>query len=248
MADRRFVVLDDAAALAAAAAEHIAGILERVGGRGAVCLTGGGTIGPVYRRLAQPDLAARLPLDRLDWFFGDERMVPADDPRSNAGQARATLLDPLGVPAARIHAIPTDDADPHTSSRRYAAELAGFYGSDRLDPARPLFDLVLLGLGSDGHVASLFPGRSALAERDRWAVGVDTAGLAPFVPRVTLTLPALASSRAMLFIVAGAEKRPVIAQLLAGVDLPAARVRCAGPVLWLVDRAAAPDTLIEDRS
>lgn len=244
---RDLVVLPDRGSLVAAAAERIAAILAAVGPRGAVCLTGGSTIAPVYRALASPPWRDRIPVDRIDWFFGDERFVPPGHELGNAAQARATLLDPLGVPADRVHAMPTDAATPQAAADAYAGMLVARYGADRLDPSRPLFDLVLLGMGPDGHVASLFPGQPGVDETGRWVVGVAEAGLAPFVPRVSLTLPALASSRALLFIVAGSDKRPALSRVLSGDDLPAARVRSMGPVVWLVDRGAAPETSSKDR-
>lgn len=246
MTQRDLVVLDSRDALVAAAAERIAAILETISGRGAVCLTGGSTIVPVYEALARDPLRTRIPVDRIDWFFGDDRFVPAGHALSNTAQAHDALLGPLGVRPGRIHAMPTEAATPQAAADAYAATLAAYHGADRLDPARPLFDLVLLGMGADGHVASLFPGQPAVEEDRRWVVGVDEAGHPPHVPRVSLTLPALASSRALLFIVAGPDKRPALSRVLAGDDLPAARVRSAGPVLWLVDRAAAPETRIED--
>lgn len=248
MAQRQFLVLDDHEALVATAAERIASRLERVGAHAAVCLTGGSTVVPVYRALAAPPLRERIPVQKIDWFFGDERFVPEGHDLSNAAQARKVLLDPLGVPPGRIHTMPTDAPDPHGAARRYEETLVAHCGTDRLDSARPLFDLVLLGMGVDGHVASLFPGTPGLDERERWAIGVDAAGQPPLVPRVTLTLPALASSRAMLFIVSGRDKRAALSRILAGDDLPAARAMSSGSTLWLVDRAAAPDTLTKDLS
>ncbi|WP_040619678.1 6-phosphogluconolactonase [Rhodovulum sp. PH10] len=245
------VVLDDKTALVEAAAERIAAALENVGERGAVCLTGGSTILPVYRRLAEAPYRARIPVARLHWFFGDERFVPADDSRSNARQARETLLEPLGVPAERIHAVPTDVKSLEAAAKAYQDDLVRFYASRHggsagacaraLDPQKPLFDLVLMGLGGDGHTASLFPGKPAVEVTDRLVVGVPEAGLAPFVPRVSLTLPALASTKAMLFVVSGADKRDPLARILAGEDLPAGRAHANGAFTVLADRAAAPD-------
>ncbi len=97
-----------------------------------------------------------------------------------------------------------------------------------------------MGLGSDGHTASIFPGLAAVEEKQRWAVGVDQAGLAPFVPRVTLTFPVLASTREMLFLVCGREKREILGRVLGGEDLPAASAHALGELVWLVDRDAAP--------
>jgi 6-phosphogluconolactonase len=235
-----FVVVADKVVLVDTAAERIGLRLAAATAPIAVCLTGGSTIEPVYRALAAAPWRDRLPLDRIDWFFGDERMVAPDDPRSNARMARAALLDPLGVPASRIHAIDTS-GDGDLAAGRYQDELARFHGGDRLDPERPLFDLVLLGMGSDGHVASLFPGKPATDEQRRWVVGVPEAGLEPFVPRVSLTFPALASSEAVLFVVSGSDKRPALARVIAGDDLPAGRVSSRA-VTWVVDRAAAPET------
>ncbi|MFD2180851.1 6-phosphogluconolactonase [Rhodoplanes azumiensis] len=242
------LVFDSRDALVAAAAERIAALLGTISGRGAVCLTGGSTIVPVYQALARRPLREKIPVARIDWFFGDERFVPAGHALSNAAQAQEALLGPLGVRPERIHAMPTHAATPQAAADAYAATLAAYHGAERLAPDRPLFDLVLLGMGADGHVASLFPGQPGVEEGRRWVVGVDEAGHPPAVPRVSLTLPALASSRALLFIVAGPDKRPALSRVLAGDDLPAARVRSAGPVLWLMDRAAAPTTRIEDRT
>jgi 6-phosphogluconolactonase len=139
-----------------------------------------------------------------------------------------------------LPASPTGASNPDTAARLYQEELAHHYGAAELDPARPLFDLVLMGLGPDGHTASLFPHAAALRERERWVAGVDEAKLDPFVPRVTLTIPALAASREMLFLVGESERHDVLARVLHGDDLPAAQVRSNGELVWLVTRAAAP--------
>jgi len=159
------------------------------------------------------------------------------------GVARASFLDRC-APAANVHPIPTstaDPADPDRSATLYEQELKSFYGADALDPARPLFDLVLMGVGPDGHTASLFPGYPALDEVRRWVVGVPKANVEPFVPRVTLTLPTLASCREMLFEVAGAGKRAILTRVLAGENLPANRAQSTGETVWLVDQAALPE-------
>src|ERR1700730_1835110 len=172
-----------------------------------------------FRRLlsrvdrAQAPYRSRVPWDRVHWFIGDDRFVPPDDPLSNMGMARRLFLDRVGAPAANVHPMATTAESPAAAARLYEAELKRFYGRELLDPAHPLFDLVLMGLGSDGHTASLFPGAAALDERERWVVGVEKAGLAPFVPRVTLTFTALASTREMLFLVSGEDKRDILARV-----------------------------------
>ena len=140
-----------------------------------------------------------------------------------------------------MHPIATDAASPDEAAQLYESELKSFYGASELDPARPLFDLVLMGVGPDGHTASLFPGDPALEETSRWVVGVAKANVAPFVPRVTLTFPALNSCREMLFEVAGAEKRAILTRVFEGENLPANRAQSAGETVWLVDRAALPE-------
>src|SRR6185437_2257658 len=127
------------------------------------------------------------------------------------------------------------------SASRYEAELKSFYGASTLDPARPLFDLVLMGVGPDGHTASLFPGYPQVEERRRWVVGVPQANVEPFVPRVSLTLPPLASCHEMLFEVSGAGKRAILTRVLSGENLPAARALSIGMTVFLVDNAALPE-------
>jgi 6-phosphogluconolactonase len=234
-------VVADAPALAQTAAQRMAARLTAPSGRLAVCLTGGSSPARLYQLLATEPYRGALPWDRIHWFWGDDRFVPQSDSRSNAAMARRLLLDRVPAPPGNVHAIPTDAASPDEAARRYETELRAFYGADRLDAKRPLFDVVLMGVGDDGHTASLFPGRAELDETARWVVGVPEAGLAPFVPRVTLTFPALASTREMLFLVSGRGKRDVLNRLRSGADLPAARADAHGDLVWLVDRDAAPD-------
>lgn len=240
---RHVITVADAAAMAAAAAERVIARVSENPGRVAVCLTGGSSPKNLYQLLATDAWRGRIPWQRVHWFIGDERFVPADDPLNNMGIARATFLDRY-APAANIHPIPTstaDPADPDRSATLYEQELKSFYGADALDPARPLFDLVLMGVGPDGHTVSLFPDYPALDEVSRWVVGVPKANVEPFVPRVTLTLPALASCREMLFGVAGAGKRAILTRVFAGENLPANRAQSTGETVWLVDQAALPE-------
>jgi 6-phosphogluconolactonase len=236
----RVIAVPDATALAKAAADRImAGITGR-DGRVAICLSGGSSPKQIYQLLATDPYRHHIPWHRVHWFIGDERFVTAGDPLHNMSMARRTFLHQC-APAANIHPIPTDLADPAEAARCYERELQSFYGSNDLDPARPLFDLVLVGVGPDGHTASLFPGYPAIEETRRWVVDVPKANVAPFVPRVTLTLPALNSCREMLFAIAGPEKRAVLTRLLDGENLPANRAHAIGETIWLADKAALPE-------
>lgn len=237
---RDVVVVPDPEALARVAAERLVARLSRRDGHLAVCLTGGSTPERLYQLLTTPPYRDAMPWQRIRWFWGDDRFVPQSDPRSNAGMARRLMLDRMGVQAGNVFPVPTDAGDAAEAARRYETELKRYYGAERLLPGRPLFDVVLMGLGSDGHTASLFPGHVEVDETTRWVVGVPQAGLEPFVPRVTLTFPALASTREMLFLVSGRAKREVLGAVLAGADLPAARACAEGDLVWLVEQTAMP--------
>ncbi|WP_425906199.1 6-phosphogluconolactonase [Nitrobacter sp. TKz-YC02] len=237
-ADRRFQVLPDAEAVATEAAERMICRIAENASRPTICLTGGSGPKALYALLGSPDYRSRIAWDRVHWFIGDERFVSADDERNNMAMARALFLNRC-APPGNIHPTPTDAHDPDTAARLYERELQTFYGARRLDAAKPLFDLVLMGLGPDGHTASLFPGDRALDETERWVVGVDHANVEPLVPRVTLTLPALASSREMLFLVTGEAKQGILSKVRAGADLPGTRARSSGITTWLTDAAAA---------
>jgi 6-phosphogluconolactonase len=150
----------------------------------------------------------------------------------------AALLGRVGVPTDNIHAIPTVGLSPQQAAAAYEKTLRGFYGADRLAPARPLFDVTLLGIGEDGHTASLFPGHPALDERDHWALAVIGA---KSEARITLTYPALDSSRDVAFLATGAGKRDMVARARAGDgEIPAGMVRPIGHLHWFLDRAASP--------
>lgn len=237
---RRIIPVADPAALATMAADRLLARISANNGRIAVCLTGGSSPRQLYALLAGDRYRARIPWDRVHWFIGDERFVPANDPLNNMAAARRIFLDQC-APAANIHPIPTDATSLDASAERYAEQLKSFYGAEQLDPARPLFDLVLMGVGPDGHTASLFPGDPALVETGRWVVGVPKANVEPFVPRVTLTLPALNSSREMLFGVAGPDKRAILTRVFGSENVPANRAQSSGETVWLVDRAALPE-------
>jgi 6-phosphogluconolactonase len=241
---RKIIMVADPAALAKAAADRVLARISANSGRIAICLTGGSSPKKLYQLLATETYRSRIPWDRVHWFIGDERFVPTSDSRNNMSMARAAFLDQC-APAASIHPIPTDTANPDEAARRYERELQSFYGADELSSAKPLFDVVLMGVGPDGHTASLFPDYPAVDETRRWVVGVPQAHVEPFVPRVTLTFPALGSCREMLFEIAGSEKRAILARVLEDENLPANRARSAGETVWLVDKAALPENFRE---
>lgn len=240
-APREVRVVDDLDALGAAAAALtvewlLAADAER--GRASLALAGGSTPRPAYERLAG-DAGRGLRWGAIDICFGDERVVPPEDARSNYGMARRALLDHVPLDGARVHRIrgelaAADAADDYDRALRAAFPAAA------ADPALPLLDIVHLGVGDDGHTASLFPGDAALDVRDRWTARATAPPASPVQDRVTLTFPALARSRIVCFICAGVGKADVVRRILSdGADLPARRVLGRQRTVWLLDRAAA---------
>jgi 6-phosphogluconolactonase len=231
-------VLPDAQALAEHAAHWLLDLACAKSGPFAVSLSGGSTPKLLYQLLASPPLKDRFPWARTHWFWGDERFVPHDDPASNYRMTREAMLDRAPVPPANIHPMPTEHMSAAHAADAYERELKEFYGQDTLDPARPLFDVELLGLGTNGHTASLFPCMTVLKDRTHWVGSMTDKDAGT---RLTLTYPALESAREVAFLVAGKDKRPVLQEILSGrSDLPAAHVRPQGTLRFLVDRAAAP--------
>jgi 6-phosphogluconolactonase len=241
---RRVITVADPAAQAQTAAERISARIAANGSRVAICMSGGSSPKQLFELLATDAYRPKIPWDRVHWFIGDERFVPPDDPRNNMAMARKAFLDQC-APVANVHPVPVDSANPGEAARRYEAELKSFYGADKLIPGRPLFDVVLLGVGPDGHTASLFPGYPAVEETTRWVTEVPKANVEPFVPRVSLTLPALTSCREMLFEASGAGKRAILTRIFAGEDLPANRAHSEGETIWLLDQAALPENFRE---
>lgn len=225
----------DVAARAAALVAEAARAAVAARGRFVVALAGGSTPKAAYALLAQD---ASLPWAATHVWFGDERCVPPDDAHSNYRMAREALLAHVPVPEAQVLRIEGERA-PDDAAARYDALLAG---EAVRDAGTPLFDFVLLGVGPDGHTASLFPGTAALDERARWAVAVPApAAVGPHVPRVTLTFRALESARAVVVLAAGAEKQGAVrAAFGGGGDVPpAGRVRGRARTVWLLDERAA---------
>ena len=235
------LVFDDLEALSLSAAERLGGVArEAVRGRGrfSLALSGGHTPRRLYALLAEGG-AGDLPWDRIHLFWGDERFVPQSDPASNFRMVREALLERIPVPPGNLHPVPVGLGSPVEAAAAYERELRAFFASE----GEPAFDLALLGLGDEGHTASLFPGSPALAERHAWVAAAEAApGIIPR-SRITLTLRGLSAARAIWFLVAGAEKAPVVRILVDGSEaevagLPAGRIGGAGPVTWFLDRAA----------
>ncbi|HVU22324.1 MAG TPA: 6-phosphogluconolactonase [Rhizomicrobium sp.] len=234
--NRAFQVFPDAHALATHVARWLTGLAIAKDGPFAVALSGGTTPRVLYQTLSRPPFLNEFPWPRAHWFWGDERFVPHSDPESNFGMASQAMLSRAPVPLPQIHAIPTAGVTPIEAAARYARELMTFYGSQSLLPSRPLFDLVLLGLGEDGHTASLFPGSPVLNERAHWTAVADKEGQA----RITLTYPALESCANAAILVSGVSKRAILQRMRAGdLDLPAARYRPQGNLHVFTDREAA---------
>jgi 6-phosphogluconolactonase len=236
----KVIVAADPAALAKIAAERLIAKIAANGHRVAICLSGGSSPKQMFELLATDAWRERIPWDRVHWFIGDERFVPFTDPNNNMAMARTAFLDRC-APPGNVHPIEVGSASPAEAAKRYESELKSFYGADQFDPARPLFDVVMLGAGPDGHTASIFPGYPAESETGCWVTDVPEAHVAPFVPRVSLTLPALASCHEMMFEASGAGKRAILTRIFDGEDLPATRARSQGETVWLLDEAALPE-------
>jgi 6-phosphogluconolactonase len=234
-------ILPDPSALAEAAARHVveqsqAAITAR--GRFSIALSGGSTPRDLHRRLSSPPLVDQVDWARTHVFFGDERCVPPDDERSNSRMAEETLLSSVPIPRAQIHRL-RGELPPDIAAADYERELREFFGDEP-----PSLDLVLLGMGDNGHTASLFPGLTAVHEQQRWVVSEYVAEVG--MVRLTLTPVVLNLAREVLFLVAGAAKATMLRRVLQGpyapAELPAQVVRPRlGEVFWLVDGAAAAE-------
>jgi 6-phosphogluconolactonase len=230
-------VFDDATALAQAGADYLCDLAVSHQGRTIIALSGGNTPKPLYELLAQEPIRSRLPWDRVHWILGDERFVPPSDPASNFGMARAAFLAHVPVPPENLHPVETDGVTLDEAATRYETMLKRLYGADALQAGRPLLNLTLLGLGEDGHTASLLPGEPVLQERKRWVAPVPKGRVEE---RVTLTYPALDSSAVVAFLVSGEGKCDILDKILSGdTGFPAAQIRPEGEVIWFADRAAA---------
>ena len=240
--NRKVEVLPDQAALVERALElTLAKIQTVIQERGlcTIALAGGNTPKPVYEGIA----AQQLPWDKIHVFWSDERYVPPDHPDSNEAMARHAWLDRVDIPAGNIHPMPTDEPDPAVSARKHEEHLREFFKVQAGEI--PCFDLILLGMGDDGHTASLFPHTDALQVRDR----LITVGNKDSQPRLTFTAPLINLAHCVIFIVAGANKRSALDQIFAPVadDLtyPARLIQPQGELWWLLDQAAGQDLKLE---
>ncbi|HET6494107.1 MAG TPA: 6-phosphogluconolactonase [Thermoleophilia bacterium] len=238
-------ILPDAETLALRAADLFALAAQEAAaarGRFAVALSGGETPRALYGMLARQQFSQKVPWRRVHLFWGDERCVSADDPASNYGMAREAFIKHVPLPTVNVHRVRGEE-EAETAATDYERELQALAALERPRSELPVFDLVLLGLGRDGHTASLFPHAEALAEDDRLAVAVQAPDGAP---RVTVTYPVINAARHVWFIVSGAEKAGMVAEVIEGLRVPQAVPAQAvspspGKLLWLLDEAAAAE-------
>jgi 6-phosphogluconolactonase len=230
----------------AAAARLITKIVDAQAARGSasVVLTGGRNGNALLAALGTSPARDAIDWPRLDLWWGDERFLAEGDPERNITQARETLLDSVPVDPKRVHAMPASDgvygSDVDAAAAKYAAELAAAAGPEDHGPV-PSFDVLMLGVGPDTHVASLFPELPAVRETDRTVVGVHGAPKPP-PTRISLTLPAIRSAREVWLLAAGGDKAKAVAIALSGageIQAPAAGARGRSRTLWLLDAAAA---------
>jgi len=232
----RVETLPDPPALAHRVAEWMTSAALAATGAFRVSLSGGSTPRALYTLLASDDFRGRFPWTRVSWYWGDERFVPYDHPESNYRMTREAMLSKAPVPPQNIHPVPVDGA-PEDAALDYERTLQAAYGAAVLDRARSLFDITLLGLGTDGHTASLLPNDPVLQERKHWVAAVSHGR--PEV-RITMTYPVIESSQRIAFLVTGKEKAAIFSAIRAGAsEAPAARVNPVGELIWFVDMAAA---------
>jgi 6-phosphogluconolactonase len=238
--------MSDTKALYLAAAEQVCRIGElaiETTGRFSLVLSGGTTPRPLYELLAAPPFSSSLDWNKVEFFWGDERVVAPDDKTSNFRMAREAMLDKLKIPAAHIHRIRAEGPDLEAAARSYEEEIERVLGQVAGVGRRPPhFNLFLLGMGPDGHTASIFPGTEALEETERWVIPVDVPSLG--VKRITMTPPLINSAHFIIFMVTGGSKADVVADVLQG---PRDTRRCpaqlihplTGEVIWFADRDAS---------
>jgi 6-phosphogluconolactonase len=212
-----------------------------------IVLAGGSTPQQTYKLLSAPPNDEQMPWQQSHFFWGDERLVASTHPDSNFSMAYNALFSKVPIPQENIHQIPTENKNPVVDAEMYEEHLHDFFHSQTLneksnktaDMIVPSFDLVLLGMGRDGHTASLFPGSNLLEEKKKWVAAVPEGVGSPPVARVTLTLPILNQAKNVLFLISGNKNREILQTILrrpgeAEVLYPAARIKPAGDLVWLV--------------
>lgn len=240
----RLTRLANAEAVCRTAAEEFARLAKNalaVRERFRVALSGGSTPKHLYGLLSKPPFSREVPWHQVEFFWGDERAVPPDHPDSNYRMASEALLTKLAIPGAHIHRMPAERPDQDAAARDYQVEIARVFGASP-DGDPPAFDLVLLGMGADGHTASLFPDTEALKEAVRWVVANYVPKLASH--RLTLTARILNNAACVLFLISGQDKAEALAQVLEGPAdperFPAQLIHpSSGRIMWLVDAGAA---------
>jgi len=238
-------ILPDADAVGMRAADLLAMAAQEAAaarGRFAVALSGGETPRTLYRLLARQQFSQKVPWRRVQLYWGDERCVAPDDPASNYGMARDTFIKHVPIAPANVHRMRGED-DPEAAAEAYEAELRALAAQERPPSGTPVFDLVLLGLGKDGHTASLFPRSDALTVEDRFCVATQAPDGSP---RLTVTAPVINAARRVWFLVTGAGKAGMLAEVLEGLRAPmAVPAQGVSPVhgtlTWLIDEAAAAE-------
>lgn len=238
--------MTDTKALYVAAAEQVCRIGQLAldtTGRFSLVLSGGTTPRPLYELLAAPPFSTSLDWNKVQFFWGDERVVSPDDPASNFRMAREAMLDKLKIPAANIHRIRAEEKDLDAAARAYEDEIEQVLGEVAgVGRHPPHFNLFLLGMGSDGHTASIYPDTDALQETERWVIPVDVPSLG--AKRITMTPPLINSAHFIIFMVTGAAKADIVTSVLQGPRDPR---RCpaqlihplTGEVIWFADRDAS---------
>jgi 6-phosphogluconolactonase len=242
---RIFETLDEAAREAAELFAWLAGQAAAKSARFRVALSGGTTPQALYSLLAGPPFADQAPWPQVDFYFGDERCVPPDHPESNYRMANLSLLRPLRIPADQVFRMAGELPDPGQAARDYEAQIRRSFNAGA--SGLPQFDLILLGIGDDGHTASLFPNTKALDEKERLVV--DNQATRGIARRLTFTVPLINAARLVLFLVCGAGKASAVRAVLEGSAqpsrLPAQLIRPRdGRLLWFLDRAAAAELAV----
>ena len=240
---RRYPHMEEMSRDAARFVAHHARECSEKQGSFSIVLSGGHTPRPLFEHLASAPVSDAMPWSTTYVFWGDERCVPKESAQSNYDMAVKTLLTKVPVPDGNIYRMQAELSPPERAAALYEKRLRHFFKEPSPIAERfPSFDLILLGMGSDGHTASLFPGDPAVDETTRWVVSVNGSNATPPVPRLTLTLPVINHAGCVLFLVAGEAKRGVVERILSQPDdartrYPAARVRAKDRLIWFTDYA-----------